>query len=151
MAQPALVAGRGRAWTEIRRAWSFVLSQGREHTHQSCAAAPSVLAVVLSARTSVSPTSRSSSSWYADRRGLCRSSSSSSSCSRGPVSLLWRVPSAGSFSAGRVVLASACVAPRLRSSVPRWFSWRPWCASGFRQFSVLRGARQEEGFVACTF
>ena len=39
-----------------------------------------------------------------------------------PVSLLWRVSWAGPSLAGRVVLASACVAPRLRFWVPRWFS-----------------------------
>ena len=56
-------AVRGRAWTEIRRAWSWVLSQRRARTHQSCAAVPSVLVVALLTRTSVSPSSRSSSSW----------------------------------------------------------------------------------------
>ena len=31
----------GRAWTEIRRAWSLMLSQGRDRAHQSCVVVPS--------------------------------------------------------------------------------------------------------------
>ena len=40
-------AGRGRAWTEIRRAWSWMLGQGRDCVHQSCAAVPSACMTVI--------------------------------------------------------------------------------------------------------
>ena len=34
-------AERGRPWTEVRRAWSYMRRQGRDGVHQSCAAVPS--------------------------------------------------------------------------------------------------------------
>ena len=67
----------------MRACWSKQ-RQGRDRTHSSRAAIPSVLAVALSTRASAIPTSRCSRCWYAvDRRGRRRSSSPSSSWSRG--------------------------------------------------------------------
>ena len=40
-------AERGRAWTEVRRAWSYMRRQGRDCVHQSCAAVPSAFSTVV--------------------------------------------------------------------------------------------------------
>ena len=70
-----------------------------------------------------------------------------------PVSLLWRVPSAGSSLAVFVVFASACVAPRLRSWVSRWFSWPPGVGLGLPSLFLVvlasSAALVELVFVAC--
>ena len=40
-------AERGRAWTEVRRAWSYMGRQGRDCMHQSCAAVTSAYSTVV--------------------------------------------------------------------------------------------------------
>ena len=40
-------AERGRPWTEVRRAWSYMRRQGRDCVHQSCAAVPSAYLAVV--------------------------------------------------------------------------------------------------------
>ena len=39
-------AERGRPWTEVRRAWSYMRRQERDCVHQSCAAVPSAYLAV---------------------------------------------------------------------------------------------------------
>ena len=173
-------AERGRAWTEVRCAWSKMHRQGRDGVHQSCAAVPSAYlglvayAVILPGRLGVSDVDVFAVlcpllfGWlsFSPLLGFLRVRPP---CRCGRCSLWSSRPCWCSFSwlsrwfRGRPGRAGVLVSPVSASFVPGILSSRSttfvflpistWLRilAVSTAFSELRGARQVERFAECSF
>ena len=157
-------AERGRPWTEVRRAWSYMRRQGRDCVHQSCAAVPSAyLAVVrrwlcsYSSRALVVPYVDLLTGLWLLLFGLLfvslfgplrRAGSFCPPALRGPRVFFFRCGGVlpPLFGASVSVGLLFMVRPGLRRFPHGFCIWAVFAA-----FSELRGVRQVERFAECSF